>query len=90
MARWRSWRLSSNCPHAGVEVPQPLLALGQLDFDLGGLAVGRQPAALQPLDLLAKPGQVRLHLGQRGLELLSLLPGSARRCSAASCCCSAS
>ena len=63
-------------PHAGLEVPQPLLALGQFDLDLGGLAVGRQAAALQPVDLLAELGRVRLPVSARPASMLfSLFPG---------------
>ena len=47
-------------PHARLKVAQPLLALGQLDLDLGGFAVGRQPLAFQLVDLLAELARVRL------------------------------
>ncbi len=62
-------------PGAGLEVSQPLLALGQLDLDFGRLMVGRQPAALDALDLLVELGKARFHLGKRGVDLLSLSAG---------------
>ena len=62
-------------PRAGPQVPQPFFTLGQLDLDLGSLAAGGCAAALQPVDLLTKPGQGRLYLAQAMVELFSLLLG---------------
>ena len=62
-------------PHAGLKVPRPFLALGQLDLDLGRLAAGGHAKPLQPIDLLAQLHQLRLHLAQAGVELFAVLLG---------------
>ena len=47
-------------PHAGVQVPQPLLALGQFDLDLGRLAAARPAAAASSASICsAELGQLR-------------------------------
>ncbi len=62
-------------PHSRPQIAQPLFALGQLDFDLGGFAVGRQPPALQSVDPLADLRGVRFKFGQRRLDRGTLFAG---------------
>ena len=68
---------------AGVEVPHPLLALGQFDLDVGGLRSCAERRSLQRANLLGQAAEDRFHFGRRGAERLAVFlrfgqPGQGR------------